>query len=436
MPGNRLNSQSREMVIHLLAYFQKEKENGEPLESVNSIQDRVAIALNISKRTVCSIKLEKIENPVLSSPSKKRPRIKTKTTVVKDSSLIKRVLVTDFQKFSDKIFVNNKDVDPVFSNSLFNLNNPHWKDLRSKISKSFSPSKVKAMMRIAKKCANNLKTYLENNVDKSLDVKDVTIRYSTEVISNCVFGVNFNCFVKKPNLFAHYAHNIFPKSYVGTFKGFTYAFLPQLVKIFKYQFFDDASCEFFYKIFSEIIEQRQNLNIKRYDLIDILIDLKKENDENLLFDQNQLLSQAVSFLAVGHETLSSIVALTIYHLSMDDKTQTRLRDEINDVIEQYGDITLESLADMEYLQMVINETLRMYPVIQYIQRRCIEDCFIPETGIVIERGRKFALLNLKVSILYFVKYFQIEQDGSEKLVFGSSHSLEPMNRMLIKLTKI
>ncbi|KAK4880524.1 hypothetical protein RN001_008670 [Aquatica leii] len=80
MPGNRLNSQSREMVIHLLAYFQKEKENGGPLESVNSVQERVAIALNISKRTVCSIKREKIENPVLSSPGKKRPRIKTKTT--------------------------------------------------------------------------------------------------------------------------------------------------------------------------------------------------------------------------------------------------------------------------------------------------------------------------------------------------------------------
>lgn len=407
--------------------------------------------------------------------------------VVKDSSIIKRILVTDFQKFSNKIFVNNRDIDPIFSNSIFNLKNPHWKDLRSRVSKVFSPSKVKAMMMIAKGCGDNLRTYLEKNIDKSSDIKDVTIRYSTEVISNCAFGVNFNCFVTERNLFAHHAHNIFPKSYMGTFKGFTYIFLPQLVKIFKYQFFDDTSCDFFYSFFLDLIEQRRNLNIKRYDLIDILEDLKKENCEK--YDQKRLLSQAISFLAVGHETLSSIVALTIYHLSMNDKIQTRLRDEINDVIEHYGDITPESLADMEYLQMVIHESLRMYPVIQFIQRRCTEDCFIPETGVVLEKdtaviipthwlhynekyfpephtynperfskeqkrsidpffylpfstgprsclGRRFALMNLKVSVLYFVKHFRIEQDGSEKPIFGSSHSLEPKNRMYVKFSKI
>ncbi|KAK4879729.1 hypothetical protein RN001_007875 [Aquatica leii] len=382
---------------------------------------------------------------------------------------------------------NRMDIDPIFSNSIFNLKNPQWKDLRSRVSKVFSPSKVKAMMMIAKGCGDNLRTYLEKNIDKPADIKDVTIRYSTEVISNCAFGVNFNCFVTERNLFAHHAHNIFPKSYMGTFKGFTYIFLPQLVKIFKYQFFDDTSCDFFYSFFLDLIEQRRNLNIKRYDLIDILEDLKKENCEK--YDQKRLLSQAISFLAVGHETLSSIVALTIYHLSMNDKIQTRLRDEINNVIEHYGDITPESLADMEYLQMVVHESLRMYPVIQFIHRRCTEDCFIPETGVVLEKdtaviipthwlhynekyfpephtynperfseeqkrsidpffylpfgtgprsclGRRFALMNLKVSVLYFVKHFRIEQDGSEKPIIGASHSLEPKNKMTNRIMQL
>ncbi|KAJ8942070.1 hypothetical protein NQ318_004095 [Aromia moschata] len=78
MPGKRLNSQAREIVAKLLNYFMAEKENLGPLISVNAVQQRVADALGISLRTVCSIKTSP-KIPEASTNIKYKPRLKSKT---------------------------------------------------------------------------------------------------------------------------------------------------------------------------------------------------------------------------------------------------------------------------------------------------------------------------------------------------------------------
>lgn len=56
MPGKQLNSQSQELVLKLLHYFEMEKENGGPLVPINCVQERVSEALGISLSTVSRIK--------------------------------------------------------------------------------------------------------------------------------------------------------------------------------------------------------------------------------------------------------------------------------------------------------------------------------------------------------------------------------------------
>ncbi|KAK4881177.1 hypothetical protein RN001_004496 [Aquatica leii] len=70
--GKTLRSQSRQMVVNLLVYFQQEKDNGGPLIPLTSVQER--------------IKSEHKLNLVLSSPGKKRSRKKSKTVDLPASS--------------------------------------------------------------------------------------------------------------------------------------------------------------------------------------------------------------------------------------------------------------------------------------------------------------------------------------------------------------
>ncbi|KAK4872331.1 hypothetical protein RN001_014360 [Aquatica leii] len=94
--GKTLRSQSRQMVVNLLAYFQQEKDNGGPLIPLTSVQERVSTALGVSLASVKRIKSEHKLNPVLSSPGKKRSRRKSKTVDLPESSkmIIRNTLYT------------------------------------------------------------------------------------------------------------------------------------------------------------------------------------------------------------------------------------------------------------------------------------------------------------------------------------------------------
>lgn len=39
MPGKRLNSQAQQLVLNVLDYFEREKQNGAPLISVNAVYE-------------------------------------------------------------------------------------------------------------------------------------------------------------------------------------------------------------------------------------------------------------------------------------------------------------------------------------------------------------------------------------------------------------
>jgi transposase len=76
MPGSVLNSQSQQLVVNLIEYFEKEKENMAPLLPLSSVLQRVADALKIAPRTVSTIKSRHAEDPILRTPNKKRQRVK------------------------------------------------------------------------------------------------------------------------------------------------------------------------------------------------------------------------------------------------------------------------------------------------------------------------------------------------------------------------
>lgn len=74
-----LNSESREFVVRLREYFEREYQNGGPLLPLSQVGDRVADALGIGRATVSRISKEKygessMEENALSTPSKKRKK--------------------------------------------------------------------------------------------------------------------------------------------------------------------------------------------------------------------------------------------------------------------------------------------------------------------------------------------------------------------------
>ncbi|KAF2880402.1 hypothetical protein ILUMI_25769 [Ignelater luminosus] len=309
--------------------------------------------------------------------------------VVKDPTIIKTILMKDFQSFQDRPIFSDEACDPIFTTSLGIIKSPHWKPLRSKLSPIFTSGKMKLMFVLINKCAVNLKQYINTILgDDGLDIKDVAGKYTTDVIATCAFGIEVNSFTNENNRFRIVGKQMFEKTLSRTLQIMCYFFAPSVVKLFNLKFMNPEATSFLRKAFTDTIQQREIVKNKRNDLIDILIDLKNKEtqDDEFKFYGDRLVAQAVLFFGAGLESTSTTIAFILHELCINVDIQDRVRKEIKDVTERCGGLTYESLQDMKYLDMVIAEALRRYSLTAFLHRECTTDYRIPKTNLVIEKG--------------------------------------------------
>ncbi|VVT54771.1 uncharacterized protein SAPINGB_P004254 [Magnusiomyces paraingens] len=120
--------------------------------------------------------------------------------------------------------------------------------------------------------------------------------------------------------------------------------------------------------------------------------LEKETDsDNYVFldqlvketrDPQVLRDQALNILLAGRDTTASLLSWIFYNLAIYPEIFAKLRAEI---LAQFGDtpasITFESLKQCTYLRYVINETLRLFPIVPGNGRTAIRDTYLPRGGV-------------------------------------------------------
>nr|XP_022919064.1 probable cytochrome P450 6g2 [Onthophagus taurus] len=310
--------------------------------------------------------------------------------VLRDPETIKNVLIKNFTKFSDRGFTNDKKADPLTCSSVFAVKNPEWKALRMKLSPIFTSGKMKLMVPLMRECSDSMVQYLEKKtLQKTVDVKDLIGKYTTDVISSCTFGLKPTSFDndEKEATLSAVGKKLFEKSLLRKMSAFCYFLAPAIVKIFKFSFLDREATMYLHRLFWDVLQEREKGNIKRNDLIDILIELKNQKDENSIkFDGITISSQAVSFFSAGFETTSSTMSFALYELAMNVNVQNTLRQEINETEEKFGELTYDVIRNMKYLDMVFNETLRKYTQAPFLVRECKEDCLLEPYKLKIDAG--------------------------------------------------
>jgi cytochrome P450 len=119
-------------------------------------------------------------------------------------------------------------------------------------------------------------------------------------------------------------------------------------------------------IFDEI-DRRRRTGERGPDILSLLLDATDE-DGNRLDDQH-VRDEIMTLLFAGHDTTTSTVAFMFYELAHHPDVVASLRDELGDEPPDAG--TLMS-GRLELLEMVLDETLRMYPPAWIGPRRSID----------------------------------------------------------------
>lgn len=339
--------------------------------------------------------------------------------VIRDPSLAKRILIKDFRYFTDRSVICDEKYDSIASNILFFTKNPNWKDIRSKTSPIFTTGKMKNMFSLIKSVGNDMMVYLNRRCEEDcVETSELCGKYVTEIIATCAFGIKGHCFDFENAPFRQMSRRLFGSSWLVGMNQVAYFIGHIFVKLFKMPFFEAEVSTFLRKAFWEAYEERNCTKLMRNDVIDALKQLK-----DIRLEGDQILAQAVQFFSAGFETTSATLAFALYELSLNSEIQERLRLEIKETLLDYDEVNLSMIQNMKYLSMVVNETLRKYPILPFVERKCVANYEIPEESFVVDKGTPIyiPLVGLHYDPEYFPNpnVFNPERfsDGNEKNSF-------------------
>ncbi|NJL53252.1 MAG: cytochrome P450 [Hydrococcus sp. SU_1_0] len=111
---------------------------------------------------------------------------------------------------------------------------------------------------------------------------------------------------------------------------------------------------------AEITQRRQLSNaelLARRDILSLLILAKDENGQGM--NDEELHDELITLLFAGHETTASALSWLFYWIHYLPEVQTKLRFELNSFEKKLDE---QSINNLSYLNAVIAETLRIYPI--------------------------------------------------------------------------
>jgi len=124
------------------------------------------------------------------------------------------------------------------------------------------------------------------------------------------------------------------------------------------------------------------------DIMSLLVrarksDLEKDGVGYAMSDA-AMMDQVLTFLGAGHETTASGLAWTLWLLAKDPESQDRLRNEVTPVFASNPRPDYRSLKDLQWLDCVIQESLRVLPPVPMSFRQAAKTDYIE--GVLVPKG--------------------------------------------------
>jgi cytochrome P450 len=117
------------------------------------------------------------------------------------------------------------------------------------------------------------------------------------------------------------------------------------------------------RLLDSAIDQRLHSNQQREDILARLCQAKYEDGEPM--SREDMHAELLTFLFAGHETTAISMAWAIYHIHRDANVLEKLRSELESV----AIMTSDQLGTLPYLKSVIQETLRINPIVTETLRK-------------------------------------------------------------------
>ncbi|CAN7937280.1 unnamed protein product [Ixodes hexagonus] len=305
--------------------------------------------------------------------------------VVCDTEMIKQCFVKEFDAFHDRPLPPLL-VEP-FASSLPFLKGGEWKKLRTILNPAFSAAKMRLMTPTINKCADEFVDVLTESAEKGevVDVYQAAQGLSLDVITKCALAWQVDCQRNPDDPLLRELQNVFPSSdNFVTRISFWFPVLKKAIGLLHKATEFSGIQERILANLRDVIRLRRCGQVPPVpDILQMMLDAqsdassdpKARTDERYLLSEDRfLLANCFIFIFAGFDTTALTLAYTLYLLAKHPEEQNRLLRELTDVSPDNQDPSSEELHKLKRLDMLLKESLRMYPPnVGFVARACQRD---------------------------------------------------------------
>lgn len=284
---------------------------------------------------------------------------------------VQSILSLDFKSF--ELGDHRKSVMvPFLGEGIFTTDGPKWQHSREMLRPNFVRAQLVEDLEMFERHLQHLMLGVPRD-GSTVDLQELFFGFTFDVATEFLFGESTNCL----------APGIETESSAEFIKAFTYCqntlegagdmgilglFLPN--RRFK------QGCKTVKAFADRLIEQgiaKQQYSDEKTRMT-FLQQLTAESN-----DKVRIRSELLNLLLAGRDSTAALLANVWFELARRPEIQARLRQEVDDLVGN-GIPTFEQLKSLKYLRAIINEALRMYPIVPEESREAVTDTILPLGG--------------------------------------------------------
>ncbi|XP_017125590.1 probable cytochrome P450 28a5 [Drosophila elegans] len=339
--------------------------------------------------------------------------------------LAHRVFVSHFKNFHDNELSKFADekTNFILSNNPFFIPGEKWKQRRADISPGLTNGRIKSVYPVTNKVCQQMSEWVKRQIRlgaaDGINAKDLSLCFSTEMVTDCVLGLGADSFTDKPTPILANIKDLFNPHWTFSILFALVSTFPSLSALIKLRFIALHVERFFTVLMGTAVQTRKSqlatAQFQRTDFLEYLMQLGKKRN----LDTRQLLGHTMIFLLDGFETVASVLAHMLLLLGRDEEVQQRLREEIQAHL-QDGIIPYDELDDLPYLDACMHESIRLFPPGFISFKLCTKSVELPNGD-----GPNFTVEKGTVVVIPHLCYMMDEENFPSPQTFNPERFMDP-----------
>lgn len=333
-------------------------------------------------------------------------RLRKPILLIRDPELVKSVFQTNFNNFRVNALKLSESNDPVLVKNPFFTADPHlWKVRRARTGSQLSGNKLRQLFGIAeevssKMCQFNDRKIKENGNYFECELKEFFVKYTGEIVANAAFAIQGQSYEDNPDRlsFAVIAKSLFKPTLINGINQAMLFYFPEISSVLGLSILQKSTDNYFRENIKLILKERKQSNVAPKDF------LQSSIEANGIDDIDSIIGDAIIFYGDVYETSSTTLAIIIYYLSENEAIQNKLRTDILLKLQATGGaVNYDSLKSMNYLDQVIQESMRILTPAGTLMKVCTEEITL--------KGSDGLTCNLKPGNLVYIPLMGLHLDS-------------------------